>query len=67
MFLTIYIHQFGWLSERGGNFLNLLRKDDKGVPRKGEGSLRKVGGGGGWGSNHGGYYETFVLLISNVI
>ena len=27
------MHQFGWLSERGGNFLNLLQKE--GVPRKG--------------------------------
>ena len=26
------MHQFGWLSERGGNFLNLLQKE--GVPRK---------------------------------
>ena len=31
------MHQFGWLSERGGgNFLNLLQKDG--------GSLRKKGG-----------------------
>ena len=33
MFLTIYMHQFGWLSERGGeegggNFLNLLQKEE---------------------------------------
>ena len=35
--------QFGWLSERGGgNFLNLLRKDE--VSRKEGGSLRKGGG-----------------------
>ena len=27
------MHQFGWLSERGGNFLNLLQKEQ--VPRKG--------------------------------
>ena len=33
VFLTIYMHQFGWLSERGGNFLNLLQKE--GVSRKG--------------------------------
>ena len=37
MFLTIYMQQFGWLSERGGNFLNLLQKE--------EGSLGKGGGG----------------------
>ena len=29
------MHQFGWLSERGGNFVNLLQKE--GVPRKGGG------------------------------
>ena len=23
----MYMHQFGWLSERGGNFLNLLQKE----------------------------------------
>ena len=33
VFHTICMHQFGWLSERGGNFLNLLQKE--GVPRKG--------------------------------
>ena len=31
------MHQFGWLSERGGNFLNLLQK---------EGGTQKGGGGG---------------------
>ena len=36
--------QFGWLSERGGNFLNFLQKE--GVPRK----------GGGGGSNPGENY-----------
>ena len=35
VFLTIYMHQFGWLSERGGNFLNLLQK---------EGGTQKGGG-----------------------
>ena len=35
MFLTIYMHQFGWLSERGGNFLNLLQKEG-GYPERGE-------------------------------
>ena len=36
------MHQFGWLLEREGNFLNLLQKE--GVPRKGGGgSLRKGG------------------------
>ena len=33
VFLTICMHQFGWISERGGNFLNLLQKEG--------GSLRK--------------------------
>ena len=42
----MYIHQFGWLSERGGNFFNLLQKE--GVPRKGGGSLRKGGGFQPW-------------------
>ena len=35
------MHQFGWISERGGNFLNLLQKEGC--------SLRKFGGGVGWG------------------
>ena len=34
------MHQFGWLSERGGNFFDLPQKE--GVPRK-WGSLRKGG------------------------
>ena len=36
VFLTIYMHQFGWLSEKAGNFLNLLQK---------EGGTQKRGGG----------------------
>ena len=39
MFLTICMHLFGWLSEGGGNFLNLLQKE--GVPRRGEGFPQK--------------------------
>ena len=31
------MHQFGWLSERGGNFLNLLQKEE---------DTQKGGGGG---------------------
>ena len=27
VFLAVYMHQFGWLSERGGNLLNLLQKE----------------------------------------
>ena len=27
MFHTIYMDQFGWFSERGGNFFNLLQKE----------------------------------------
>ena len=37
------MHQFGWLSERRGNFLNLLQKE--GLPRTG-GSLGRESGGG---------------------
>ena len=37
------MHQFGWLSERGGNFSNLPQKE--GLPRTGV-SLTKGGGGG---------------------
>ena len=33
--------KFGWLSERGGNFLNLLQKE--GAPRGKGGFLRKGG------------------------
>ena len=50
MFQTIYMHQFGWLSERGVNFFNLLQK---------EGGTQKGGGGGSsekGGSNPGGNY-----------
>ena len=36
------MHQFGWLSERGSNFLNLLQKEG-GTQTGGGGSLRKVG------------------------
>ena len=40
---TICIHHFGWLSERGGNFLNLLQKKEGtqkggGVPSEKRGS-----------------------------
>ena len=49
MFLTIYMHQFGWLSERGGNFLNLLQKE--GDTQKGE--VTSENGG----SNPGGNYD----------
>ena len=40
------MHQFGWLSERGGNFFNLLQKE--GIPKK--------AGGGRGGSKLGGNY-----------
>ena len=42
VFHTICMHQFGSLSERGGNVLNLLQKE--GVPRKGGGSPSEKGG-----------------------
>ena len=50
--------KFGWLSERRGNFLNLLQKE--GVPRKcvcvwGGGVLSEKGG-----SNPGGNYEFII-------
>ena len=51
-FKLFYIYQFGWLSERWGNFLNLLQKE--GVPKKG-GFLQKRGG-----SNPGGNYDLFL-------
>ena len=43
------MHEFGWLSERGGNFFNLLQK---------EGGTQKRGGPSekGGGSNPGGNY-----------
>ena len=75
----MFYAQFGWLSQRGGNFLNLLQKE--GVPRKGGGGgpPRKAGGGGGGGggefhqkregdSNLGGNYEFIVLSkLYNVV
>ena len=61
----MFYAQFGWLSQRGGNFLNLLQKE--GVPRKG-------GGGGEFhqkrdgDSNLGGNYEFIVLSkLFNVV
>ena len=36
------MHQFGWLSGRGGNFLNLHQKDE-GTQKGGGGSFRKGG------------------------
>ena len=50
MFLTIYMHQFGWLSERGGNFFNLLQKE--GGTQKGGGVASEKGG-----SNPGGNHD----------
>ena len=41
MFLTIYMHQFEWLLERGGNFFNLLQKE--GGTQKGGGLPQKRG------------------------
>ena len=39
------MHQFGWLSERGGNFFNLLQKEEG--TKKGRGAFSEKGGGGG--------------------
>ena len=50
MLLTIYLHQFRWLSEGGGNFLNLLQKE--GVTQK-----------GGVPSEKGGSYPEETMLI----
>ena len=41
VFLSIYMHQFRWLSERGGNVLNLLQKE--GGTQRGMGSSEKGG------------------------
>ena len=40
------MHQFGWLSERGGNFLNLLQKE--GGTQKGGGVPSEKGGSQPW-------------------
>ena len=37
------MHQFGWLSDRGGNFLNLLHKEEG--TKKGRGGFIKRKGG----------------------
>ena len=42
VFLTIYMHQFGLLSERGGNFLNLLQKEEGTQKRGGFQFWRKL-------------------------
>ena len=44
------MHQFGWLSERGGNFFNLLQKE--GGTQKGGFASEKGGGGSNPGGNH---------------
>ena len=49
MFLTIYIHQFGWISERRGGFFKFA---SEGHPERG-GLPQKRGG-----SNPGGNYES---------
>ena len=53
MFHTIYIYQFGWLSERGGNFFNLLQK---------EGSTQKGGRGGGGVPSEKGWFQSWRKL-----
>ena len=50
MFHTICMHQFRWLSERGGYFLKFA-SESGGYPERGD-SLRKGGG-----SNPGGNYD----------
>ena len=45
------MHQFGWLSDTGGNFLNLLQKE--GIPRNGGGEFPQKRGGCNPGGNYG--------------
>ena len=54
------MHQFVWLSERGGNFFNLHQKEG--------GSLRKGGGGGGSNieGNYGLWTANNVVLVCYV-
>ena len=54
------MHQFEWLSERGGNFLNFLQKE--GVPRKGDVPSEKGVGG----SNPGGSYGSKSEVTKNI-
>ena len=56
----MYMYQFAWLSERGGNFLNLLQKE--GYPERGGDSLRKGGGGSNPGGSYG--YSKLKVLMS---
>ena len=51
------MHQFGWISERWGNFLNLLEKEG-GTQKNGKGFPQKKREGGR-GSNLGGNYGDF--------
>ena len=54
------MHQFGWLSERGGNFFNFLQKE--GVPRKEDVPSEK-----GWGDpNPGGNYGSKSKVTKNI-
>ena len=47
----MYMHQFGWLSERGGSFFNLLQTE--GVPRKEQGGeVPQKRGGSNLGENY---------------
>ena len=55
VFLTIYMHQFGWLSERGGNFLNLLQKE--GGTQKGGVPSEKGGSNPGGNHESGNYFQ----------
>ena len=47
VFLRIYMHQFGWLSERRGNFINFLQKEG-GTQKGGEGVPSEKGGFQPW-------------------
>ena len=50
------MHQFGWLSERGGQLFEFASERGEYPESRGGGSLRKEGEGGGGGSNPGGNY-----------
>ena len=51
----------GWISERGGNFLNLLQKE--GGTQKGQGSsLRNRKGGSNPGGNYDVYINVYVCI-----
>ena len=74
MFLTIYKHQFGWFSERGGNFSKFLERDKQRLTDRQADRQRAGGRGGGsvprkgaapsekeGSSNPGGNYDVIIF------